>query len=210
MYDRFGSKYNVTQILNIDGTFNQKMYEQYSPPYLGASFAFVYGTSFASITAVVVHVYLWHGSDIYAAVKGKQKLDIHGRLMQSYTKTPWWYYAAITVIMVAITIAMVEVYHVGLPVYGVFLALVIPAVYMIPCGIIQGLTNVNANQLNVLSEFIGGYMFQGKPLANMVFKILSTDVVGQGVYFAQDMKLGHYLKVAPQMVFAGQGIATVK
>ena len=57
--------------------------------------------------------------------------------------------------MVATTIAMVEVYSVGLPVYGVFLALLIPAAYMIPCGIIQGLTNVNANQLNVLSEFIG-------------------------------------------------------
>jgi hypothetical protein len=52
-------------------------------------------------------------------------------------------------------------------------------------------------------------MFQGKPLANMVFKILSTDVVGQGVFFAQDMKLGHYLKVAPRLVFAGQFIATV-
>ncbi|KAM3421973.1 hypothetical protein BST61_g2350 [Cercospora zeina] len=47
---------------------------------------------------------------------------------------------------------------------------------MVPCGIIQGITNVDANQLNVLSEFIGGYMFQGKPLANMIFKILSTDV----------------------------------
>lgn len=45
---------------------------------------------------------------------------------------------------------------------------------------------MDANQINVLSEFIGGYMFQGKPIANMLFKILSTDVVGQGLYFAQD------------------------
>ncbi|KAE9970878.1 hypothetical protein BLS_004716 [Venturia inaequalis] len=209
VYDRFGSKYNVTQILNADGTFNQGLYEKYSPPYLGASFAFVYGTSFAAITSVLVPVYLWHGSDIWQAIRGTQKQDIHSRLMKSYKKTPWWYYATLTVVMVAITIAMVEVYNVGLPVYGVFLALLIPAVYMIPCGIIQGLTNVNANQLNVLSEFIGGYMFQGRPLANMVFKILSTDVVGQGVFFAQDMKLGHYLKVAPRLVFAGQFTATI-
>jgi len=188
VYDRFGSTYNVSLILNPDGTFNQTGYENYSPPYLGASFAFVYGTSFASITSVLVHVYLWHGSDLYAAVVGKQKLDIHGRLMLAYKKTPWWYYAAITVAMVALTIAMVEVYAVKLPVYGVFLALVIPAVYMVPCGIIQGITNVDANQLNVLSEFIGGYMFQGKPLANMVFKTL---------------------KVAPRLVFAAQGTAIV-
>lgn len=31
-------------------------------------------------------------------------------------------------------------------------------------------------------------MFQGKPIATILFKILSTDVVGQGLYFAQDSK----------------------
>ena len=104
---------------------------------------------------------------------------------------------------------MVEVYHTNLPVYGVFLALAIPAIYMIPCGIIEGITNVNANQLNVLAEFIGGYMFSGKPLANMIFKILSEDVVGQGIFFAQDMKLGHYLKIPPRTLFFAQGFATI-
>jgi len=210
VYDRFGANYNVSLVLNADGTFNEEGYKAYSPPYLGASFSFVYGTSFAAITSVITHVYLWHGTDIYDAVVGKQKLDIHGRLMEKYPKTPWWYYAAITVITVILTIIMVEVYAIKLPVYGVFLALVIPAIYMVPCGIIQGLTNVDANQLNVLAEFIGGYMFQGKPLANMVFKILSTDVVGQGVFFSQDMKLGHYLKIPPRSVFWAQGIATVR
>ena len=68
---------------------------------------------------------------------------------------------------------------------------------------------MNANQLNVLAEFIGGYMFAGKPLANMIFKILSEDVVGQGIYFAQDMKLGHYLKVPPRTLFFAQGLATI-
>lgn len=68
------------------------------------------------------------------------------------------------------SIAMTEVYHTGLPVYGIFLAFIIPAVYMIPCGMIQGVTNVDANQVNVLSEFIGGYMFQGKPIAVSSFR----------------------------------------
>lgn len=43
----------------------------------------------------------------------------------------------------------------------------------------------------------------------MLFKILSTDVVGQGLYFAQDMKLGHYLKIAPRTLFMAQGTATI-
>lgn len=69
--------------------------------------------------------------------------------------------------------------------------------------------NLIANQLNVLSEFIGGFMFAGKPLANMIFKILSEDVVAQGIFFAQDQKLGHYFKVAPRTVFMAQGYACV-
>ncbi|EME38617.1 hypothetical protein DOTSEDRAFT_91998 [Dothistroma septosporum NZE10] len=209
VYDRFGNDYNVTKVLTAAGTLDPVAYAEYSPPYLSATFAFVYGLSFASMTAVLVHVWLWHGSDIYLALRGRQKLDIHARLMRSYKKVPWWWNAILIVIFTALSIVLAEIYDTQLPVYGIFLALLIPAIYMVPCGIIQGITNVDANQLNVLSEFIGGYMFSGKPLANMVFKILSEDVVSQGIFFAQDQKLGHYFKVAPRTVFFAQGFACV-
>ena len=74
--------------------------------------------------------------------------------------------------MLALGIVMVEVYDTTLPWWAVILAVIIPAFYMIPCGIIQGITNVDANQLNVLAEFIGGYMFTGRPLASTYFSIL--------------------------------------
>ncbi|CAK3793603.1 small oligopeptide transporter [Lecanosticta acicola] len=209
VYDNTGSSYNVTKVLASTGTLDPVAYASYSAPYLPATYAFVYGLSFASITAVVVHVYLWHGSDIYSALRGRQKLDIHGRLMKAYKKVPWWWNVTLLVIATAVSIVLAEIYDTQLPVYGVFLALFIPAIYMIPCGIVQGITNVDANQLNVLSEFIGGYMFAGKPLANMVFKILSEDVVSQGIFFAQDQKLGHYFKVAPRTVFFAQGFACI-
>lgn len=186
VYDNTGAAYNVTNVLTPQGTLDEAAYAAYSPPYLSATFAFVYGISFAGITCVIVHVALWHGQEIYTTLRGRQRLDIHGRLMRSYKKVPLWWNGAILVVFTVLSIVMVEIYHTQLPVYGVFLALLIPAVYMIPCGIIQGITNVDANQLNVLSEFIGGYMFAGKPVANMVFKILSTDVVSQGIFFAQD------------------------
>ncbi|KAI7358979.1 small oligopeptide transporter, OPT family [Hortaea werneckii] len=209
VYDRTGAAYDVSKVLSDTRTIDATKYADYSPPYLSATFAFVYGLSFAAITSVITHVYLWHGKDIWDAVRGRQPLDIHGRLMRGYKKVPWWWYVTILVIFTALSIVLAEIYHTQLPVYGVFLALVIPAVYMVPCGIIQGITNVDANQLNVLSEFIGGYLFAGKPLANMIFKILSEDVVSQGIFFAQDQKLGHYFKVAPRTVFFAQGFAVL-
>ncbi|KAI9728056.1 MAG: hypothetical protein M1834_007870 [Cirrosporium novae-zelandiae] len=209
VYDNTGSVYDTTKVLTAGGLLDVEKYKNYSPPYLPATFAFVYGLSFASITSVLVHVYLWHATEIWEGVKGTNKLDIHGRLMCVYKKVPWYWFAAITVVIFAMACAMVEAYDTNLPIYGVVLALVVPIIYMIPCGIIQAITNVNASQLNVLSEFIGGYLFAGKPIANMVFKILSTDVVGNGLYFAQDMKIGHYLKIPPRTLFFAQGGATI-
>lgn len=169
IYDNTANPYNVSRILNPDHTFNQAEYEAYSPTFLPATFAFVYGISFAALTAVPVHIYLWHGTQIRDALAGKTKLDIHARLMRLYPRTPWYWYAAITVVIMVVSIIMVVCYHTTLPWWAILLATLIPAFYMIPCGIIQGITNVDANQLNVLSEFIGGYMFNGRPLASEYF-----------------------------------------
>lgn len=157
--------YNVTKVLT-NNNFDVAKYEAYSPAFLPATFAFVYGISFASLTAVPVHIYLWHGSQIKDALMGRTKLDIHARLMRMYRKTPWYWYGCLTVIIMALSIIMVEVYDTTLPWWAILLATAVPALYMIPCGIIQGITNVDANQLNVLSEFVGGYLFNGRPMAS--------------------------------------------
>ncbi|GJC89619.1 sexual differentiation process protein isp4 [Colletotrichum liriopes] len=208
VYDRFGSLYDVSKVLT-NNEFDKEKYATYSPPYLPATFAFVYGLSFASITSVLSHVYFFHFDEIKHAMRGTLKLDIHARLMKSYKTVKWWWWAVILAVVFGMSVGTAQGYETGLPWWGVILAFVIPAVYMVPCGMIQGVTNVDANQLNVLSEFIGGYLFQGKPIANILFKILSTDVVGQGLYFAADMKLGHYLKIPPTTLFFAQGLATI-
>lgn len=50
VYDRFGQLYDTARVITGQ-EFDQAKYEEYSPPYLPATFAFVYGLSFASITA---------------------------------------------------------------------------------------------------------------------------------------------------------------
>jgi hypothetical protein len=166
VYDNTAMIYNVSLVMNDDNSFNVTKYAEYSPAFLPATYAFVYGLAFAALTALPVHVYLWHGTEIWDAFTGKTKLDIHARLMRRYPPVPWYWFAGITVVVFSIAVGMVKGYHTKLPWWAVILALAIPAVYMIPCGIIQGTTNVDANQLNILSEFMGGYMFQGRPLAS--------------------------------------------
>ncbi len=48
-YDRYGNAYNTTAVIT-DNEFDAAKYAEYSVPYLPATFAFVYGLAFASIT----------------------------------------------------------------------------------------------------------------------------------------------------------------
>lgn len=88
-------------------------------------------------------MYFFHWDELVRALKGATKLDIHARLMKPYKKVPIWWWVAIIAIVMGMSIAMTEVFHTGLPVYGIFLAFIIPAIYMVPCGMIQGVTNVS-------------------------------------------------------------------
>ncbi|RFU28603.1 hypothetical protein B7463_g7733, partial [Scytalidium lignicola] len=67
---------------------------------------------------------------------------------------------------------------------------------------------LTTNQFNLITEFIGGYAFLGKPIANMSFKFYGYVAVSQGLEFVANMKLGHYLHIPPQTVFWAQGLAT--
>lgn len=93
-------------------------------------------------------MYFFHWDELVRALKGATKLDIHARLMKPYRKVPIWWWFAIIAIVMAMSIAMTEVFHTGLPVYGIFLAFIIPAIYMVPCGMIQGVTNVSGPVLH--------------------------------------------------------------
>jgi hypothetical protein len=61
-FDSDGAIYNVSRILN-DATFDMDMdaYKNYSKLYLSITFAFDYGLSFATLTATISHVFLFHG-----------------------------------------------------------------------------------------------------------------------------------------------------
>ncbi|KZV48291.1 oligopeptide transporter 1-like [Dorcoceras hygrometricum] len=49
-----------------------------------------------------------------------------------------------------------------------------------------------------------GFMYQGKPLANVVFKTYGTISMSQAISFLSDFKLGHYMKIPPKSMFLVQ------
>lgn len=193
-YDNTAQAYNVTKILTPDFTFDLEKYRNYSPLFLSTTFTLCYGLSFAGIIAVLVHTGLFHGSDIWARFRhvGRETEDVHGRLMMRFKTVPLWWYGAITLIMIGIGLGVTQGYPTHLSWWAFFISLVISVVWFVPLGIIKAATNIDIG-LNVITEFIIGYMQPGRPMAMMLFKTYGYISMSQGMYFSQDLKLGESL-----------------
>ncbi|KAM0846303.1 hypothetical protein ACQ4PT_055748 [Festuca glaucescens] len=63
--------------------------------------------------------------------------------------------------------------------------------------------------LNIITEYIIGYLYPGWPVANMCFKVYGYISMKQALAFLQDFKLGHYMKIPPRTMFMAQVIGTL-
>lgn len=209
-YDNSGAAYNISRIINSDASFNNTAYEAYSPLFISTTFALSYGLSFASITATLMHAFLYFRKQIWAQSRrsmGEQP-DIHARLMSKYKQVPEWWYMIIFVSMFAMGVIAIEIWHTEFPVWAFCLSLAIAFFYVIPIGMIQAITNQQVG-LNVIAELIVGYALPGRPIAMMMFKTWGYITMSQALNFAADFKLGHYMKIPPRSMFWGQVVATV-
>nr|XP_036583174.1 OPT oligopeptide transporter [Colletotrichum truncatum]KAF6792150.1 OPT oligopeptide transporter [Colletotrichum truncatum] len=134
--------------------------------------------------------------------------DVHCRLMKRYKDAPLSWYMATFVSMLAVGMFVVEYYPIHLPWYGLLLALGVCAIFFIPNGIIMAVTNQHSS-IYLICQLICGAVFPGRPIANMVFVTYGYISSAQGIKFASDLKLGHYMKIPPRIMFSVQMVATV-
>ncbi|KAK4125978.1 OPT-domain-containing protein [Parathielavia appendiculata] len=134
--------------------------------------------------------------------------DVHNRLMKRYKDAPMLWYLTTFISMTAIGIFVVEYYPIHLPWYGLLLALAICTVLFIPIGIVMAVTNQHSS-IYLICQLIAGIIFPGRPVANMVFVTYGYISSAQGIKFAADLKLGHYMKIPPRILFTVQIVATI-
>lgn len=192
-YDNTGQLYNVSKILTPQFTIDEAKYKAYSPLFLSTTFTLSYGLSFASMIAVLLHASLFHGKDLWVRFRnfGREEEDVHGRLMARFKRVPIWWYLAVTVIMIGIGLGVVLGFPTHLSWWAFFISLIMALVWMVPIGIVQATTNIQIG-LNVMTEFVIGYMQPGRPMAMMLFKTYGYISMYQGLYFLQDMKMGSF------------------
>lgn len=137
-------------------------------------------------------------------------MDIHTKLMRKYKQVPEWWFVIILIANIALTIFACQYYNdqLQLPWWGVLLACGIAILFTLPIGIITAITNQTPG-LNIITEYIIGYIYPGYPVANMCFKVYGYISMTQAVTFLQDFKLGHYMKIPPRTMFMAQVVGTL-
>lgn len=213
LFNATGQEYNISSIIDSNFHLDVAAYEREGPLYLSTFFAMTYGIGFAALTATVVHVALFHRREVWEQSKSafrNKGMDIHTRLMRRYKQAPEWWFACILVTNIALTIFGCEYYidQLQLPWWGVLLACAIAFLFTLPIGIITATTNQTPG-LNVITEYIIGYIYPGYPVANMCFKVYGYISTTQAITFLQDFKLGHYMKIPPRSMFMAQIVGTL-
>ncbi|KAG6814032.1 hypothetical protein H0H92_003882 [Tricholoma furcatifolium] len=209
-FDNTGAAYDPSAIVTTDGLFDEAAYAAYSPLFMSATLAMAYGVLFAAFVSVLVHTFLWFRHDIARRFRSslKDERDVHSRLMLSYPEVPIWWFVALFVVCFVLILVTVSVFPTQLPAWGALIAVLFSAILALPVAMIQAITNQSV-PVQVMYEVIAGYMIPGRPVANMIFKVIGYIGTSQGVTFAGDMKLGHYMKVPPRMMFMVQLIASI-
>ncbi|KAK1258104.1 Oligopeptide transporter 7 [Acorus gramineus] len=213
LFTSSGQSYNISSIINSNFRLDIQAYEKEGPLYLSTFFAVTYGIGFASLTATIAHVALFHGREILEMSKSafqKKTMDVHTRLMSVYKQVPEWWFVCILAANIALTVFACEYYNdqLQLPWWGVLLACALAIFFTLPIGIITATTNQTPG-LNIITEYIMGYLYPGRPVANMCFKVYGYISMTQALTFLQDFKLGHYMKIPPRTMFMAQVVGTL-
>lgn len=209
-YDNTATKYNVLRVLNSNLEFNEAAYKAYSPLFVPFSYLLSYALNFAAVIAIFVHCYLYHGSDILKKLKDSRHggEDIHKRLMNNFKEAPDWWYAVLLAVSVVLAFVTVCCFDTQLPWWGLIIALVIVALNFIPQGLLEGITNQHVG-LNIITELVAGYIWPGKPIANMMVKLYGFIPMRQGLNFSRDLKVAQYMKIPPRLLFFVQVVGTL-
>jgi OPT family small oligopeptide transporter len=209
-FDNTGMVYNTSRILNDDLTLNVEAYEEYSPLLIGPVFTMAYALGFAALISTVTHVALFYGKDIWRRTKNAkyEEPDIHLKLMRKYPEAPEWWFMAVFGISFAFAMVASQVWDTKLTWWAFILCVIMGVVMILPVGIIQAITSQQTG-LNIITEFIVGYMLPGRPVAMMLFKSWGYMLMANGLTFVSDMKVGHYMKVPPRSMFRAQLFAAV-
>ena len=166
-------------------------------------------TTFASLSAVFVHTFLYDSKNIWEQIRGrsldKKGNDIHCRLIEAYPDVPDWWFLIVSIVAVVVIMIVADLSGM-LEWYNVLFALSIPMIFVLPFGMVSSITGqlIQNQGVYFLMVIIVGSLWSGNQPKMMTFIAIGYTTYCQTLYLVSNLKLGHYMKIPPRVLFVVQ------
>lgn len=221
LYDRTGSTYNVTNILDDKMQFNPDGFKEYGFPFWTAGNLVVYGAFFMIYPGLIMYSILNQGATILRSFKIFAKTIINpkaalqsfddrfSRAQRKHKEVPEWVFLFALAVTLGMAIACVEHYSfTNTPVWTIFFALGLSAFFMVPAGAVFAKTYTQIT-INVLYEIVIGLACEHNGNALQISKVYGTNFMIQTDSYISSQKTGHYAGLAPWSMFRVQFITLI-
>lgn len=134
-----------------------------------------------------------------------ERCDPHYKLMMrnGYKEAPMWWWGALLAMSWVIGIVCLYVMKSTLPWWGFILSSLFTMVFLLFFGAQYGITGFGFN-IQPICQMLAGYLFPGRPLANLYFTCYTYNACSMGQVLARDLKLGQYVHLQPVCTFTVQ------
>lgn len=211
-----GTSFNVQKIV-VNNKLDEKLYQNYSPPFYSAGYILTVGANFAFYPVYFLYIMgnqwstMKHAFiDFYKGLRyGKgnyegNTMDVHSRLMAKYKEVPDWWFLLILLGAIIVSVIFLKIFPSDTPVWLPFLMIAINIVFAVPLSFLSATTGTNLG-LGALVQVITGFILPNNPNAFLFAQTLgSWALAGYGDNYVQDQKMAHYCKISPRAVFRSQ------
>jgi OPT family oligopeptide transporter len=169
-------------------------------------------TTFASLSAVFVHMFLHHSRQLWEQLRSRllnnKRNDLHCRLIALYPDVPDWWFVIVSLLAVVVIMIVADVSQM-LAWYNVLFALSVPVIFVLPFGMVTSITGqlIQNQGVYYLMVVIVGLLWADDQPKMVTFVTLGYTTYCQTLYLVSNMKLGHYMKIPPRVLFFVEAVA---
>lgn len=158
-----------------------------------------------------MHVALYNGKEVLQRWRSARQMidneDIHTQLMRVYPEVLNLWHILIFVISLPLSFVTCLWWN-YIPWWAVLLAMALATFFVLPIGIVLPVTNQQPS-LNIVTKYVIGYLLPGDAIANVTLKTYDYIVNFRALTFAADLRLGHYMRIPPRIMFMAQILSTL-
>jgi OPT family oligopeptide transporter len=168
--------------------------------------------AFANLSAVFVHMLLHHSKNLWKELRtrslDKKGNDVHCWLIALYPDVPDRWFGIFSLLAFIVIIVIGNVSSIILW-YKSFFALVVSMIVVLPFGMVTSITGQSIQNPSVyyLLVIIATSLWVDDKSTMLAFVTIGYSTYCQTMQLVTNMKLGHYMKIAPRTLFLVQSVA---